>query len=579
MKAILGAILILASTVPQDEDVVLRVLTDELARSTKQLKMEKSAPPYYVGYTVKESITFEARATFGALAGRGENRSRTLSADVRVGDYSLDNTNFSDGDFSMAMFGFGGRGGDAAFSVDNDYDALRHSVWLATDAAYKRAAETLEKKKAHLQVKTVKDRPDDFSKEEPVVSIQEPASLKLDRDRWTKTTRKLSSLFREYPAIQTSMVMFAAQAETRWFVNSEGFRHRVGENGIGLIVMAASQADDGMKMSDYEIFMAREEKDLPAEDALEKGVRGLAERLTKLAEAPIAEEYRGPVLLEGQSAAEFFSQTLAPSLGNAHEPVGQDNPMMAMMGSNGAGANLLKEKVGKKVLPAFVSVVDDPGAKEFGGVPLLGGFEIDDEGVKAQKVTLVDKGTLQTFCMGRVPARAVKKSNGHCKGGAGRTSNLFISSDAPKKPEELRARLLELAKDEDLKSVLVVRRVSNMLSSVLNPQSLMTMMMGRMTGGAEGVSLLPPVLVYRVSVADGKEELIRGASFGKLTLRTLRDIDCLGDDAKAYPVIHGGSQEVGGLVTPSVLLKEIELAKPPKETEKPPVLKNPLFEK
>jgi TldD protein len=564
---------------PQEDDVVLKVLRDELARSTKRLKIEKAATPYYVGYTVKESTMFEARAMFGALASRGDSRSRTLSADVRVGDYSLDNTNFSDGQSGMMMFGRGSMGGGNALSVDDDYDALRHSAWLATDTAYKIAVEQLEKKKAHLQVKTIKDRPDDFSKEEPVVSVQAMAKLELDRDHWTKITRRISGLFREYPAVQSSMVMFMAQAENRWFLNSEGFRHRVGEIGIGMIVIASAQADDGMKMSDYEVFVGRSEKELPPEDAIEKGARTLAERLTKLSKAPVAEEYRGPVLLEGQAASEFFAQTLAPSLGNAHETVGEDNPMTSAMSNGGAGANLLKEKVGKKILPAFITVVDDPTARDFGGTSLVGGYEIDDDGVKAEKVTLVDKGTLKTFCMGRIPARAVKKSNGHGKAGAGRTSNLFILSDAPKKPEELRARIFELAKDEDLKSVYVVRRISNMLSSVLNPQSLIAVMMGRMMGGGEGVSLLPPVMVYRVSVADGKEELIRGATFGKMTLRALRDIDCAGDNAKAYPMMQGGSQELGSLVTPSVLLKEIELAKPAKETEKPAVLKNPFFEK
>jgi predicted Zn-dependent protease len=579
MRPLALAFLTLIAAAPQDEDVVMKVLQDELARSTTRLKMDKATPPYYVGYTVKENVTFEVRAMFGALASRGEGRNRSLSADVRVGDYSLDNTNFSDGGMRMAMFGGGGRGGESSFSVDDNYDALRHSVWLATDSAYKQAVEQLEKKKAHLQVKTIKDRPDDFSKEEPVVSVQPAAKLELDRDRWAQITRRVSGLFREYPSVQSSTVMFMAQAENRWFVNSEGFRHRVGETGIGMILLASAQSEDGMKMSDYEIFMGRVEKDLPSEEAIEKGARALAERLTKLTQAPVAEEYRGPLLLEGQAASEFFVQTLAPSLGNAHEPVGQDNPMMAMMGNNGQGGNLLKEKLGKKVLPGFISVTDDPGAKEFAGSALLGGFEIDDDGVKAQKLTLVEKGTLKTFCMGRIPARAIAKSNGHGKGGAGRISNLFISSDAPKKPEELRARLLELAKEEDLKSVYIARRVSNMLSSVMNPQSLMQVMMGRMTAGAEGVSLLPPVLLYRVSVADGKEELVRGATFGKMTLRVLRDIDCMGDDAKAYAVMQGGSQELGGLVTPSVLLKEIELAKPGKETEKPPVLKNPLFEK
>jgi len=147
------------------------------------------------------------------------------------------------------------------------------------------------------------------------------------------------------------------------------------------------------------------------------------------------------------------------------------------------------------------------------------------------------------------------------------------------KPKPTSFDFLELAKEEDLKHVYIVRRVSNLLSSVLNPSSIMTMMMARMSGGAEGVSLLPPVLLYRVSVADGKEELVRGATFGKMTLRALRDIDSMGDDARAYPVMQAGSQELSGVVTPSVLLKEIELAKPPKETEKPPVLKNPFFEK
>jgi predicted Zn-dependent protease len=122
--------------------------------------------------------------------------------------------------------------------------------------------------------------------------------------------------------------------------------------------------------------------------------------------------------------------------------------MMAMMGNNGRAGNLLKEKVGKKVLPRFVSVTDDPAPQEFGGVSLLGGYEIDDDGVKARRCTLVEKGTLKTFCMGRIPAAAVAKSNGHGKGGAGRISNLS-SRRTPEEARELRARLLELAKDED----------------------------------------------------------------------------------------------------------------------------------
>src|SRR6185503_12934753 len=121
MRPFALAFLALIAAAPQDEDTVMKVLQDELGRSTKRLKMEKAAPPYYVGYTVKETLSFEVRAIFGALAGRGEGRNRALSADVRVGDYSLDNTNFTDGDMGMMMFGRGGGGSDSAFSVDDDY--------------------------------------------------------------------------------------------------------------------------------------------------------------------------------------------------------------------------------------------------------------------------------------------------------------------------------------------------------------------------------------------------------------------------------------------------------------------------
>lgn len=544
---------------PQEDDLLLRVLRDEMDRSMKRLRIEKAGPPYYLEYSVRQSDSYQVSASFGALTGQGGGRSRRLSVDLRVGDYSLDNTNFSGGGFSLQGFG---RGGAGTLTVDDDYDALRHAVWLATDSSYKKAVEELEKKKAYLQENNVKDRPDDFSREEPVVALHPIQTLEMDKDRWTDTVRKLSALFRDYPVVQNSTVMFWGSAEGRWFLNNEGFRNRRGDVGFALIVMAGSQADDGMKFSDYELFAGRAEKDLPAYGAMEKAVRGLAERLTALTQAPLAEEYRGPILLEGQAAAEFFAQVLAPSLGRSHEPVGS--------GSSG-GLNPLRERIGKRILPKFVSVVDDPTAREYNGVPLFGDGEIDDDGVKARKVTLVEKGMLKTFCMSRIPTRHVKKSNGHSRNGVGATSNLIVESDVKLGPKDLREKLIELGKDEDLKYVYVARRVANAYSSMFSSRSFMR-------GGGGDASLSPPILLYRLYVEDGREELARGTRFGKLTLRVLRDIEALGDDARAYPVSQGGG-EVGSLVAPSVLLKEIEVLKPPQESEKPPVLKNPYFEK
>ncbi len=572
MKTAILSILLAGLAGPQEDDLIARVLKDELDRSMKRLRMEKAAAPYFLAYTVRESQDFQVTATFGAVSQRGEGRRRTLAVDARAGDYSLDNTNFGEGGLDMlALMGRGGGGGES-FTVDDDYDALRNAAWLATDRAYKGAVEGLEKKKAYLQANLVKDRPDDLSREEPFVLVGPAAKLELDRDRWTAAARRLSAVFREFPRVQTSLAMVMARARNRWFVNSEGFRNRSGETQMGLVLLAAAQADDGMRVSDYEAFVGRSEKDLPADAVMEKAARALAQRLTDLCAAPHAEEYRGPILLEGQAAAEFFAQTLAPNLGNAHEKIGQSNPMASM------ADNQLREKIGTRILPAFLSVIDDPSARDFGGAPLLGGFDVDDDGVKAQKITLVENGVLKAFCMSRIPTRQAKKSNGHSQGGVGRPTTIFIESGKKLGAGGLRTRLVELARDEGLKHVLVARRISNLASAALNPQSLVSVMMGRMMGGAEGVTLLPPVLLYRVSVADGREELVRGGRFGRLTLRVLRDIEATGDDAAAHPVVQG-TEDVGSLVAPSVLLREIEVSKPGKETEKPPVLKNPFFEK
>jgi len=40
-------------------------------------------------------------------------------------------------------------------------------------------------------------------------------------------------------------------------------------------------------------------------------------------------------------------------------------------------------RVNTRVLPSNVTLVDDPTLKDLQGQPLLGGYDLDDEGVKA----------------------------------------------------------------------------------------------------------------------------------------------------------------------------------------------------
>jgi predicted Zn-dependent protease len=560
-----------------EDDVVARALKDEMKRSISRLHLDQYKGPYFGSYCLDQFNTHHVAASFGALNSNYRSRTRTLTVVMREGDYTLDSSGMGSGGALSALLGNVANG--SSITCDDDYDAIRHEVWLKTDEAYKKAIEDLAAKKAYLVENNVKDLPESMSKEEPVVIVDEIALLRGEDKAVTDLVAHLSSIFRKYPQIQKSFVKLDEDAYTRWFVNSEGFSNRIPHNECRIVIAASGQSADGSVVADAQTFNALNSGELPSAAELDVQVNKLAERVTKLIAAPEIEEYHGPILFEGAAAASFFADILQPNLG--YKPA----PLSKFAGMDGQSANPFAEKLGTRVLPAFISVVDDPLSKKFGDTNILTSYFVDDDGVKAERITLVDKGILKTFAMSRAPSKTIKHSNGHGNGGTGNAQNVYISTDVKSTPAQLKERLIELGKEEGLKEVLIVRRLTNSISGALSPQSLLSSMLG-MFGKSSEVKLSAPVELVRVSVADGHEELVRGGQFGNLTTRVLRDIEAAGDDAKAYRVSSAASGGFGSLVggpeftmvTPSVLVKEVELQKPSKQTDLLPILKNPYFE-
>src|SRR5215467_11077849 len=99
MKRALSAFLLTAAASFAADDIVMRAMRDELARSMKKLQLETLQKPYFVAYRMVENSGCGAIATFGALNSSNcdaavESRFRNLGVEVRVGDYARDNTNF-----------------------------------------------------------------------------------------------------------------------------------------------------------------------------------------------------------------------------------------------------------------------------------------------------------------------------------------------------------------------------------------------------------------------------------------------------------------------------------------------------
>ncbi len=526
------------------DDAVFRALQDELARA-KTLKMDGVEPPYYLGAYVNDAETFRVSASFGSLVSRGDDTRRTIEVQVRVGDMNLDNTNFANPESSF-FFGAPGLGRGHSVAAEPDYDSIRHGLWLAFDDAYKQAVEEIARKRAYLETNDVKDRPPDFAKAPLSVVVLPRERLSVDRERWTRLVKKASAVFRAHRQSYAAAVGLTASVSYQYFVSSDGAKHRFGEPLFHLDFSAATAAADGMNLAASADFWGRTESELPREAEVLKAAKEVADRIDALAKAPtLSEDYTGPVLFTGRAAAQFFLETIGDPLSHPRQ----------MLGAPVEGR--LIDRLGKHIGPTLLTVRDDPTLHQWKNQPLLGYFPVDDDGVKPMPITLVDQGLLRTYYMSRIPTSLVKETNGHSRAGQGSVGNLFVETRSPQSKEALKKQLIRLARENDLDYGLMVEELGESRGS---------------HGGTTGVALESPALLYRV-FADGRQELVRGASFKPTTFRVIKDIVAMGSEATLLNTDHAGQRV--SVIAPSVLVKELELKRPKEEFEKPPFSPRP----
>ena len=547
-------------------ETVFTAMEDELNRTMQKLKMENLDKPYYVEFVVTDFQNFEIDSAFGDIVRIEDSRSRYFAVDLRVGDYSFDNTNFIS-DY------YGTRQRPVAISFEDNYDALRQDIWLATDRAYKDALEKLARKKAYVQTKAITDLTEDLAKEEPYVEIAPKAELSVDKKSWEKTVAELSAIFKEYPGINDSSVTFKAVAINRYFLNNEGFKSRKGTFIILLEAAASTQAEDGQSVSNFKSFYARDAGGLPEKENAAAKIRVLAQKTLDLSRSVQLTEYVGPVIFTEEASGEFFRQLLAANISSPQTPLVADERFSEMIQKP-----KLASKLNLRILPPFFDVADDPAIMSWNGSHPIGFFNVDDDGVPAKKVSHQKDGKLVDLLMSRIPTKKIKSSNGHARGAVyipveGRQSNLFITSKETMSYQSLKERLIELCRDMGLEYGIIVKKLRD------KNLSLQTDSEADLTPAQAKTELCFPVEAYRISVKDGKEELIRGLEFEGTTVRALKDIIAAGDDAHLYNFMLGHNFELpASIVSPSVLVEEMELKKTESKPSKLPLLKSPLQE-
>ena len=558
-------------------------MNDEMGRTLTNLKIDTLKPPYYVSYKISDGESHSIRASLGGIISVSNTpRYRSLNIQIRVGSRVFDNSNF----VSYGIYGSSGvvyvsDEGTCSTTYENDYDALRRDLWMATDAVYKRALAELSKKKAVLENVMRTDTTADFSFAKPFTTSADPAQITFDSELWKGRAKRLSALFKKYPEIQSSDISVGMRNEYFYFLNSEGSRNTHRKTRAWVEVKAKTQAPDGMSLTNYASFYGGIKGELPTEQELANGIEKLASDLMALRTAAVLDEYSGPVLFEQEAAGELISQGLGANVSYLRDPIA-DNPQLDQQVHSLLGELPFQNKVGARVLPKFLSVVDAPTQSTYKGMPLLASYIVDEEGMPAQDVKVVDKGFLKTLLMSRTPHKRIPESNGH-----GRTdpsqaffSNLIVTTSQPTKDAEMKKKLIALCKEVGLEYGLIIRKINNPTFKQSLRESTDPYTPARSF-------VTEPILAYKLFL-NGREELVRGVEFSGMSPQSLKEIVAASQSSYVYNHItkqkkttlsglYNGTDVRVSVVTPSLLFESVDLKKASQQSRSLPIATRPLF--
>lgn len=529
----------------ESKSVMIRTLEEEQKRAFELLKKKGDPPPYFLSYQVSDISSTSIASSFGAIRNSGTRRIRNLDVSIRVGNFKLDNTS-----------GRGGGIGSQSLPLEDDPDAIKSAMWIVTDQTYKNAVDTLIRIKTQKETSVEDEYPaDNFSPSAPQTGSNPLVKLTVKKEDWEKRLRQLSAIFKKYPEIYNSAVTLTADAVNRFFVSSEGASLQHGKTICRISIFASTKAADGMDLFKFESFDAVTVDGLPNDLKLQQAVEKVAKDLMALRNAPVTEPYAGPAILSGRASGVFFHEIFGHRIEGHRQKAEFEG-------------NTFTTRVNQNVLPSFISVIDDPTLAKLGTVDLNGYYQFDEEGVKAQKVPLVQNGILKNFLMSRSPIIGFPSSNGHGRASPGfapvsRQGNLMVEASKTVTKAQLRQMLIAEVKKQGKKYGLFFEDISGGFTNTsrFSPQAFQ----------------VTPIVVYRVYPDGRPDELVRGVDLIGTPLTSFSKIIAADDKPEIFNGFCGA--ESGFIpvsaISPGILISQIEIQKRAKGNDLLPILPPP----
>lgn len=536
-----------------NEDRLISILKTEIEREYNALK-ENDPPLYYLAYRVEDSLTENVSFYFGTKTSDSKEKNRRIAIITRVGSPQLDSTHELKGsgffDYESFSFGF------QLLPFENDEKIIRKILWKQTQMQFAKSLERYQKVLANEKVKAEReDTSPDFSLGIPYKDMIEKDPPKFSKEKWVKILKKVTSTFKNYPDILKGNGNIEYNFVNKYFVDSNGTFLKHPFSRIRIFLQASTRTADGQDLFLYESYLAFSEKELPSEKELIEKAKEISEKLMKLKNAQEAEPYSGPAIFLPKATAVFFHEVLGHRLEGHRQKTEKEGQTFT-------------KKVNQKILPDFISLIDDPTQAYFEKIQLAGHYLYDDEGSKASKTILVENGILKNFLLSKVPIKGFLESNGHGRGQIGlktvaRQGNLIVQSSRGISLIDLKRKLIEMIKEKGKPYGLIFADISG--GFTITQRSFM-----------QAFKVIP-LEVYRI-YPDGREELVRGVDIVGTPISSLETIV---ETSNEYDVFNGYCGAESGAVpvsavAPAILVENVEIEKKHKGMEKQPVLPSPF---
>ena len=489
------------------EQVVFNAMQDSLERSMELLSQQESVAPYFISYTLHQDEQIQLTSNLGGLIDENHVHANSLEVAVRVGDYQLDNSNFTlfnRGRGSMPLT-------STDTSLDLDYEALRLKLWLLTDSAYKSAVEVYGEKTTALDNNSIDYTVADYSAQAPVTFRDDRNHGELNRDEIAKRINRISAVLQDYPEIMNSETSITVDLHQDYYMDVEGTSFTRVDDFVELNVVLNTQADNGATLIDIVTDVVRRTDQLQDIESFETKVRTVAETLKQMLSASAIENYNGPVLFTDQAATELAAHVLGSALLAEKDPIRKLGNGQLRVAS--IPTNPFQTKIGARVLPRDFTVYNDSTLNTYRGFPLYGTIPIDAEGVLATRTSLIERGMLRGLLTTRQPIEGFGQSTANSLSGQGPVpTNLIVETNRGFTDAEMMEEFQLLVSDRGLEYGILARRA---VPSVGRP-------------GSQPRSMLVNE-VYKV-YPDGTQELVQQARVSQFMLSNFKDIVAASED-------------------------------------------------